>query len=389
MEVEVLEYSLFIVYCGAAALATIALYTRQVLTVVYIILGALIGPGGFKLIPELALVEDLAHVGIIFLLFLLGVDLYPQKLLKIFQSVSVVMVVTSGIFILMGFGVGVFFGFTFTESVIIGVATGFSSTIIGIKLLPTTVLHHRHTGELMIGILLLQDMLAIAALVGIDWLGDFSDLQLSSFMPIVALPLFVAAAFIVERYIIRKLFQKFEQIIEYIFLMTIAWCLGLGYLASKVGLSAEIGAFIAGISFAASPIARYIAERLHAIRDFFLILFFVAIGAHFDSGAFADVIVPAVALSVLVLLVKPTCYRFMLTKIGETKELGWEVGFRLGQLSEFSILVVFMAIASGVISEMAANFLLISTVITFVISSYIIVFRYPSPVAVSERLRRN
>lgn len=385
----IIEYSLVIIYGGAAVLGTLALYTRQVLPVFYIVLGALIGPGGFKLIPDLTVVDELAHIGIVFLLFLLGMDLYPQKLLKIFQSVSLVTAATSVIFFAVGFGVAFLFGFTTMEAVVTGIATGFSSTIIGIKLLPTTVLHHRHMGELMIGILLLQDLLAILALIVIEQVGRNAGIGLATLTPIVTLPIFVGLAFILERFVIRKLLQKFDQIHEYLFLMTIAWCLGMGYVASLFELSHEIGAFVAGVALAVSPIARFIADRLHAIRDFFLVLFFVAMGAHFDGGAFAEVIVPSLVLAGLVLVIKPLAYRIFLAYTGEKQKTGWELGFRLGQLSEFSILIVFVSIASGVISTTVANFLLIATVLTFVGSSYLIVFRYPTPVAVSDKLRRD
>ncbi len=385
----IIEYSIVIIYCGAAIFGTLALFTRQVLPVFYILLGALIGPGGFKLIPDLAIVDELAHIGIVFLLFLLGMDLYPQKLLKIFQSVSLVTAATSVIFFTLGFVIAHLFGFTTMEAVVTGIATGFSSTIIGIKLLPTTVLHHRHMGELMIGILLLQDLLAILALIIIEQVGRNVGIGLATFQPVITLPIFIWLAFILERFVVRKLLQKFDQIHEYLFLMTIAWCLGMGFVASLFGLSHEIGAFVAGVALAASPIARFIADRLQAIRDFFLVLFFVAMGAHFDGGAFAEVIVPSFVLACLVLVIKPLAYRFFLRYAGEKKKTGWELGFRLGQLSEFSILIVFVAIASGVIGTTVANFLLIATVLTFVGSSYLIVFRYPTPVAVSDRLRRD
>ena len=220
-------------------------------------------------------------------------------------------------------------------------------------------------------------------------MGDEAVSGMSAFTPLLGLPVFVGLAFVLERFVLRKLLQKFDQIHEYLFLMTIAWCLGMGQLASLFNLTHEIGAFVAGVALAASPIARFIADRLHAIRDFFLVLFFVAMGAHFDGSAFADVIVPSLVLACLVLAIKPLAYRFFLVYIGEKKKTGWELGFRLGQLSEFSILIVFVAIASGVISNMVANFLLIATVLTFVGSSYLIVFRYPTPVAVSDRLRRD
>ena len=389
MEKDLITHSIFLIYFGAAILGTIALFTRQVLPVVYIILGAIIGPGGLGMISEVVLVEDLAHIGIIFLLFLLGIDLYPQKLLKIFQSVSVVTLASSVVFFLTGFGVALFFGFNMTEAVITGIATGFSSTIMGIKLLPTTALHHRHIGELVIGILLLQDLLAIFALVIIQGLGTSDTVGLTTFITVLALPVFVAIAFLLEFFVIRRVLHKFEQIREYLFLVVIGWCLGLGQLAAELGLSHEIGAFVAGVTVAASPIARYIAERLQAIRDFFMVLFFVAIGAHFTADAFLEVLAASLVLAVLVLAVKPIVYRFLLGKIGETDETSWETGFRLGQLSEFSILIVFLAIHLNVIGDAAANFLLIATVLTFIGSSYLVVFRYPSPVAVSERLRRD
>jgi len=386
---ELIEHSVFVIYFGAAVLGTIALYTRQVLPVVYIVLGALIGPGGFKLIPELTLIEDLAHIGIIFLLFLLGIDLYPQKLLKIFQSVSLVTLLSSVIFFCCGFGVAIVFGFALSEAVITGIATGFSSTIIGIKLLPTTALHHRHIGELVIGILLLQDLLAIIALIVIEGIGKAAGLASAVLVPMITLPVFVAITFALEVYVIRRLLGRFEQIREYIFLVTIAWCLSLGQLADILGLSKEIGAFVAGVALAASPIARYIAERLHAIRDFFMVLFFVAIGAYFDASAFTVVVIPAIVLAALVLALKPITYRYLLGLVNEKKTTCWEAGFRLGQLSEFSVLIVFLALASDTIGKDAANFILIATVLTFVVTSYLIVFRYPTPVAVSERLRRD
>ncbi len=388
-EKEIIGYSVFVIYFGAAVLGTLALYTRQVLPVVYIILGAIIGPGGFKLIPELHLVEDLAQIGIIFLLFLLGIDLYPQKLLKIFQSASLITLASSVVFFVVGYVVALVFGFSNIEAVITGIATGFSSTIIGIKLLPTTALHHRHIGELVIGILLLQDLLAILALVVIKELGNSLEFSITSLLPVVTLPVFVGLTFLLEYFVVRRLLYRFEQIREYIFLVTIAWCLSLGQLAGVFGLSPEIGALIAGVALAASPIARFIAERLHAIRDFFMVLFFVAMGAHFDAGAFAAVALPSIVLAGLVLAVKPITYRYLLVYFDESKKTAWEAGIRLGQLSEFSILIVFLAIASGIIGNLAANFLLVATVLTFAVSSYLIVFQYQTPVAVSDKLRRD
>ena len=150
-------------------------------------------------------------------------------------------------------------------------------TIIGIKLLPTTVLHHRHTGELVISLLLLQDLIAILVLLVLT--GDIIESEGATKLlrALISLPLIALFAFVFVRYILLKLLTRFESFHEYIFLIAIAWCLGLAELAELASLSLEIGAFIAGVSLATSPIAYYIAENLKPLRDFFLVLFFFSL----------------------------------------------------------------------------------------------------------------
>jgi Kef-type K+ transport system membrane component KefB len=146
-------------------LASLALYTRQPLLIAYIALGALLGPYGMQLTTNVQLLQDFAHVGIIFLLFLLGLDMQPRALMTTLRQSTLVTLLSAGVFAVAGAGVALLLDFGTREALVVGLAMMFSSTIIGIKLLPTTVLHHRHTGELMVGVLLLQDMLAILVLV--------------------------------------------------------------------------------------------------------------------------------------------------------------------------------------------------------------------------------
>ena len=149
--------SFFLIFAATAVLATLALYTRQPLIVAYISVGILLGPSGASLIDDPSLISSIAKIGIIFLLFLLGLDMQPAKLINTLKNTSVVALASCTIFFLIGYAVSQSLGFVGSESVVIGLAMIFSSTIIGIKLLPTTVLHHRHTGELVISLLLLQD----------------------------------------------------------------------------------------------------------------------------------------------------------------------------------------------------------------------------------------
>jgi len=392
VEVSTITFSFFLIFTGAAVFASIALYTRQPLIIAYIALGACIGPYGLSLVTDLNLLSDIGHIGIIFLLFLLGLDMQPQALWATLRKSTVVALFSSAIFLAMGFGVAILFGFSNLDAVIVGAAMMFSSTIIGIKLLPTTVLHHRHIGELMIGLLLLQDLLAIVVLMvllGAANGGDTGTMGRDIALSLLSLPLLGGVTLLMVRFVLLPLIAKFDRFHEYIFLLAIGWCLGVAESAQLLGLSAEIGAFLAGISIATSPISQYIAVNLRPLRDFFLILFFFSVGARFDLALLNQVLFPALLLSVLVLGLKPVVYRFLLQGVSEKRSLAWDLGFRLGQASEFSLLIAYVAVGSAVISQQASLLIQATTIITLLISSYIVVLNYPTPIAISDRLRRD
>ena len=391
MELSSITFSFFLIFSGAAVFASLALYTRQPLIIAYIALGACIGPYGLSLVKDLNLLSQIGHIGIIFLLFLLGLDMQPQALWATLRKSTVVAVFSSAIFLATGFAVTFLFGYSTLDALIVGAAMMFSSTIIGIKLLPTTVLHHRHIGELMIGLLLLQDLLAIIVLMVLlsassgTTEGMGQDLALS----LLSLPLLAAGALLIVRYILLPLIARFDRFHEYIFLLAIGWCLGMAEAAKALGLSEEIGAFIAGITIATSPISQYIAVNLKPLRDFFLILFFFSVGARFDLAVLNQVLAPALVLAALVLGLKPVVYRFLLKGVSEKRTLAWDLGFRLGQASEFSLLIAYVAVGSALISEQASLLIQATTIITLLASSYIVVLNYPTPIAISDRLRRD
>jgi Kef-type K+ transport system membrane component KefB len=263
----------------------------------------------------------------------------------------------------------------------------FSSTIIGLKLLPTTVLHHQRMGRVIISVLLLQDLLAIALLLIIGGAGDNPWAQMA--FVLLKLPLLILFAAACAHYVLLPLIQRFDTFREYVFLLVIGWCVGLAELSAGLGLSHEIGAFIAGISLASSPIAFYIAESLRPVRDFFLVLFFFSLGARFNLGMVEDVILPAVLLAAAALLIKPWAFRRLLTLTGEPPKRAGEIGYRLGQLSEFSLLIAAVALSNDVIGELPSYTLQLATILTFLVSSYLVVRRFPTPIALTDELRRD
>ncbi len=238
----------------------------------------------------------------------------------------------------------------------------------------------------MVGILLLQDIIAILALVFLD-IGN-PDLM-AMFLVLGALALILLIAFLATRYILLPLFLKFDQFLEYVFLLAIGWCLSLSTLASLIGLSAEIGAFIAGVSLAVSPIAMYITEKLKPLRDFFLILFFFSLGAQFNIYLLGEILIPVLMLSVLALSLKPVIFRYLLSKFSDRKDLAWDAGLRLGQISEFSLLIAFVATQSALIGEQASLLIQAASILTFLVSSYIVVMFCPTPIGNNPRLRRD
>ena len=382
-------FSLFLVFTGAAVIATAALYARQALLVAYIVLGALLGPWALDVVSDPELIADIANVGILFLLFLLGLNLEPAELRKLFREAIVVTAASSLAFAAVGALVARAFGFGPLDCLLIGATMMFSSTIIALKLLPTSALHQQRMGELIVSILLLQDMLAILVMLALESLGNPDSLVHETLLLVFGLPALAAFAWFVATRVLTRLFMRFDQIQEYLFLVTIGWCLGISQLATLAGLSHEVGAFIAGVTLATSPVARFIAESLKPLRDFFLVLFFFALGAGVDVGRLPEVLLPALVLAALSITLKPLVFRKLLEREHEKARMAGETGARLGQISEFSLLVVFVASELALMSERASLLVQSATILSFIGSSFWIVRRYPTPIATDTKLRRD
>ena len=384
-----LEFSIFLIFTGAALLATVALYARQAILVAYILLGVLLGPSGLSLVGDPVLLQQIAGVGIMFLLYLLGLDLLPQQLWTMLGEALAATLWSSALFWAIGFALALAFQIPLVDAALVGAAAMFSSTIIGVKLMPTTALHHRHTGQMVISVLLLQDLLAIIVLLLLQGYDTGGGVTLAIGRPLATLPLLIGVVWVLERFLLVRLITRFDQIHEYIFLLAIAWCLGVAELAAFMGLSHEIGAFVAGVVLASSPIALFITEKLRPLRDFFLVLFFFSVGAMFSLDALAEIAAPAIALAAVLLVVKPLLFRALFVRAGEKRAVSLEVGVRLGQISEFSLLIAVLALEAGVIASSTSYLIQLATLLTFIVSSGLIVMRYPTPIAASDRLRRD
>ncbi len=388
MNLDSIIFELTIIIVGAAALGTLFLFAKQPIIIAYITLGFVVGPNGFKLIKEINHIEKISHFGVILLLFLIGLNLQPDKLLKLFKRTSVLTFLTSLIFGTISFIFAILMKFNLQSALIFAAAMMFSSTVISLKLIPTTTLHHKRTGQIMTSVLLIQDIIAILVILLIT--GDKSDHLGITFSLLAAKFAFLCiVAFLGVKFVIIPLLTKFDIIQEYTFIATLGWCLLWAEVAYLLGFSYEMGAFIAGLSIASCQIALFIAEHLKPLREFFLILFFFSVGAELNLSLAPFLLIGSVIFGILLVPIKALVFNFAFNKSNETPQLSKELSVRMSQSSEFSLLVVFAATSSGMLTAEKGMVIQISTIVTFLVSTYWVVLKYPTPISGSSSLRQD
>jgi len=388
MQLETIVFEISIIIVGAAVLGTLFLYAKQPILIAYIAIGILLGPNALGIINRVDHIEQISHLGIILLLFIIGLHLQPVKLIKTFQKTSLITLGTSLVFAGTSFLFFYLLGFDIRGALIFGVSMMFSSTIISLKLIPTTTLHHKRKGEIMTSVLLIQDILAILVILFIT--GEKSEALFFTFIFLaVKFAALCLLAFAGVRFIIIPLLKKFDVIQEYTFVAALGWCMLCAEAAHIFGLSYEIGAFVGGLSIASSRIALIIAEHLKPLREFFLILFFFAVGAKLNLRLEPKFLILAALFGAVLVPLKVLLFRIGFKMTGETETVSGELAVRLAQASEFSLLVAFAAISMGILSDQMAMMLQVATITTFIISTYWVVFRYSTPISADSSNRRD
>ena len=379
---------LALIFAGASILATIFLYLKQPIILAYISLGMLTGPWGIGLFEDPRHIEHISHLGIILLMFLIGLNLHPQKLSALLKRTTPVTFATCLLFVLPAMLITRLFHFSWSDSLIVGLSLIFSSTVVCVKLIPTSSLHHKRIGEIIISVLLLQDIIAVGLILFLHN-ETATNIYIRVLSLLLKLLFFSAGAYLLVRYGIMALFRRFDKIQDYIFIMSIGWCLLCAKVASLLGLSYEIGAFVAGIVLATSQIALFISEGLKPIREFFLILFFFSIGAQFGFLVTKQVVIPGLILALIILVIKPPVFIVAFRLAGESAGLANELGIRLGQASEFSLLVAYSAFEAGKIQAKTSYLIQLVAISTFIISTYFVFYKYPTPISLSESKRKD
>ncbi len=386
-ETVFIEISLIIIAC--AVLSWLALLLRQPIIIAYLAGGLLMGAGGLGWIEDTSFIEEISRIGITLLLFLAGIVLHPRRLKELFRQTILLTLANSLISGLICTLFCLVWGFDLASSLFIGLPLIFSSTILVIKLLPTTALHHKRMGSYCIAILIAQDLIAIAILIMMGAQhGEGSALMHWLLLPLKGVAL-IAAVFGFEQVILRRIMARCDRFHETLQLLALGWCLGVAVIAEHIGLSYEVGAFIAGVALARSPLSFFLSEGLRPFRDFFLVFFFFALGTRIDLTIAGSLLLPALILTVLMMLTKYLTFRTLFRVVGEPGPFARETGMRLAQASEFSLIVAVVAHTDGWLNDSAFMMVQLVTVFSMIISAYIVVARFPSPLATNPKLKQD
>jgi len=389
-----------IIMIASAVLSYVAAKLRQPIILGYIAAGILFGPAASRIFGETDItrlffindVEFISHaakIGITLLLFLAGITLHPGHLLNYGKTTIVVTSLCCVSSAVIAWLVMLAFGYCCTEAIFASLAMMFSSTILVIKLLPTTTLHHERMGAICISILVAQDLIAVGVLVLMGAAGRSQALWLDFLQLFVAAAALLGASLVLERYLIRRVMHAMEKFRETIFVISLGWCLAIAAGGVLLGLSAEVGAFFAGIALARQKVSLYISEKLKPIRDFFLVLFFFVLGAELDIFIIPGIVLPAVVLAAIFVTVKPVLLYWFFKLGGLQKPASKEAAVRLGQLSEFSLLVAIIALESGLMTSSLSNMVQLAVILTMIVSAWYVVETLPSPLAVKSQLRKD
>jgi Kef-type K+ transport system membrane component KefB/voltage-gated potassium channel Kch len=357
-----------------AAMALLMRLINQPLIIGHILTGVVVGPAVFHVAKSpdtLALFSDL---GIALLLFIIGLGLNPRVIKEVGRTASMVGVSQVGVVTFLGFVVSKAFGLGTRASLFVGFSLAISSTIIILKLISDKKEQGRLYGKIAVSVSLVQDIIAIA-LVVITSAGSNGSVDFGSLISLLVKALVLGCAIYAISF---RVLPRFHHLIaesqEFLFLFAIAWGLGSAALFQKIGLSTEIGALLAGICLAPLPSAPEIGARLRPLRDFFLIVFFIALGSNLTLSSIGSNLGLIIAGVLIAAVLKPLVAMSVLGFLGYTKRTSFKASLALAQVSEFSIVLILIALNKNLIDGKLVSAIVLMTLLSIAASTYMIIF---------------
>lgn len=349
---------------------------RLPLIVAYLLVGAAFSISGLLGIARSEMLLTFSEIGIAIVLFFIGMEMDTSELKTFGKPIVFTAVIQIILSTFAGWGISRALGFGTLESVYLGVALAFSSTIVVVKLLIEKRDIFSLYGKLSIGILLLEDLVAIVILMGMTVGSSFFNLGLQGSLPIFAILLkgagLLAFTFFVSRYLLKRVFAAVSTSTELLFLTALSWCFIFVVVSLTLGFSVVIGAFLAGIALANSPFYYEVQGKVRPLRDFFVMLFFVYLGSQVEFGEVGRAMPLILAFVAYALVFKPIIFLAVLGLFGFRKHTMFQTSINLSQISEFSLIVMVVGFQAGFISQTALTGVALSVVLSVMFSSVLI-----------------
>ncbi len=353
-----------------AGVSIIMKLIRQPLILGYILSGLIAGPSILHLIHSTETFDAFSEIGIALLLFIIGLGMRVEELKNLGKVVFFIAMSTLLTITMTGFATASLMGFGRTEALIVGLCLFFSSTIIIVKILTDKKEQNRLHGQIAIGVILFDDLVATMALLFIV-AGKHGGFDVGQLVVMAAkASMLILFLIICNRKLLPKVAKYMATNQELLFLFAIAWGFGIASLFELSGFSIEIGALFAGVALASSKFVQEIASRLRPLRDFFIVLFFISLGEKMKLSNIVSSILPAIAFSLIVIILKPIVVTMVSGFLGYTKRVSFKAGINLSQISEFSIILAVLAASNNMLRPETASVITLVAIITIASSTY-------------------
>ena len=377
----------------AAVVGFLANLLRQPLIVAYIFVGILLGPAFLGLVSASEEIELLAKFGIAILLFLVGLKLD----ISLIRSTGLVALTAGVAQVLITMGIGFLivlaWGFEWIPALYVALALAFSSTIIIIKVLSDKRELDQLHGQIAVGVLIVQDILVIVAMVVIASMGspDGADEPTSLLVTLVGSVIFLAAVALLARYVVPRLLSVLARSQELTLLFGVGWAMSLAGTSQLLGISMEIGAFVAGVALASTPYRESLSARMVSLRDIMILFFFIELGTSLSFEDAGSQILLAAILSLFVLVLKPLIVMVIMGALGYRSQVSFKAGFALAQISEFSLILIALGYSLGQVDSEILSLVTLVAIITITLSTYFILYSdklYPLAAPLLRRFDR-
>lgn len=360
----------------ATGIALIMRLIKQPLLIGYIVSGIIVGPGALDLIHNEATITVFSKLGIALLLFIVGLGLNPKVIKEVGRPAvlagmgQITFTTTMGFFVCT-----LLLNFPPLESFIVSLAIAFSSTIIFLKLISDKKEQNRLYARIAIGVLLVQDIAATLSLLVLSASASENGLSVIVFLTLLGKAFGgVIFLWLVGAYILPHLKNLIAGSQEFLFIFALGWGLGIASIFEKFGFSLEVGALIAGVGLASQTYAQEISARLRPLRDFFIVVFFIYIGSELMINDIGSILMPALALSLLIIIGNPFIIMVLLGLLGYTRRMSFKVGIGMAQISEFSLVFAILAQQQGKLTDSTFSVLALVALITMGLSTYMILY---------------